>query len=273
MIVTLLTDFGVADYFVGAMKGAVLSVNPRAQVVDITHEIPAHDIEAAAFTLFAAYQSFPTGTTHVAVVDPGVGSPRRPIVVSAGGHLFVGPDNGVFGYVCERAAEPLVFHATEKRYFRPALSTTFHGRDVFAPLAGALSLGVEPATLGPPVSDYVKLSLPAPRPLPDGTLEGSVIHVDRFGNCVTNITPEDLGEGESDNEGGGDFCLRVGEHEVTARRRFFAEDTTADGEPFVIKGSAGLLEISVYLDSAARLLGLRRGQKIIVQSSKFKAQG
>jgi S-adenosyl-L-methionine hydrolase (adenosine-forming) len=268
MIVTLLTDFSVADYFVGAMKGAVLSVNPRAQVVDITHEIPAHDIESAAFTLFAAYESFPAGTVHVAVVDPGVGSPRRPVVVSADGHLFVGPDNGVFGYVCERATGPLVFHATEKKYSRPTVSTTFHGRDVFAPLAGALSLGVEPATLGPPVSDYVKLSLPAPRRLPGGTLEGSIIHVDRFGNCVTNITPEDLGDGE----GGGDFRFRVGEHEISARRRFYAEDTTANGEPFIIKGSAGLLEISVYLDSAARLLGLRRGQKIKAQSSRFRVQ-
>jgi S-adenosyl-L-methionine hydrolase (adenosine-forming) len=268
MIVTLLTDFGVADYFAGAMKGAVLSVNPRAQVVDITHEIPAHDIESAAFTLFAAYESFPAGTVHVAVVDPGVGSPRRPLVVSADGHLFVGPDNGVFGYVCERAPEPLVFHATEKKYSRPSASTTFHGRDVFAPLAGALSRGVEPATLGPPVADYVKLSFPAPRRLPTGALEGSIIHVDRFGNCVTNIAPADIG----DEEGLGDLSVGVGEHEVRARRRFFAEETSAGGEPFIILGSAGLLEIAVYLDSAARLLDLRRGQKVRVQSSKFKVQ-
>ena len=167
-----------------------------------------------------------------------------------------------------RAQEPLVIHATEKKYFRPTLSTTFHGRDVFAPLAGALSLGVEPATLGPSVADYVKLTFPAPRPLPEGALEGSVIHIDRFGNCVTNITPEDCG---SDFEGG-DLSFRVGEHEIRAFRRFFAEDATAGGEPFVILGSAGLLEIAVYLGSAARLLGLRRGQKVTVQSSKFKVQ-
>lgn len=268
MIVTLLTDFGLADYFVGAMKGAVLSVNPRAQVVDITHEIPPHDIESAAFTLFAAYESFPAGTVHVAVVDPGVGSPRRPVVAGAGGHLFVGPDNGVFGYVFARAAEPRVFHATEKKYFRPAISTTFHGRDVFAPLAGALSLGVEPATLGPPVSDYLKLPFPAPRRLPEGALEGSVIHVDRFGNCVTNIAPADLEDFESLE----DLSLRVGGHEISASRRFFAEDATASAEPFIIEGSAGLLEIAVYLDSAARLLGLRRGQKVLARSSKPEAR-
>ncbi len=164
MIVTLLTDFGVADYFVGAMKGAVLSVNPRAQVVDITHEIPPHDIEAGAFTLLAAYQSFPQGTVHVAVVDPGVGSARRPVVVEADGHLFVGPDNGVFGYIFERADDACVFHATETKYFRPSISSTFHGRDVFAPLAGALSLGVEPATLGPPVTDYARSRFPLAAP-------------------------------------------------------------------------------------------------------------
>ncbi len=268
MIVTLLTDFGVADYFVGAMKGAVLSVNPRAQVVDITHEIPAHDIEAAAFTLFAAYETFPAGTVHVAVVDPGVGSERRPVIAEADGHLFVGPDNGVFGYVCARAGEVRVFHATETKYFRPHISTTFHGRDIFAPLAGSLSLGVEPGSLGPQISDYVTLPFPAPRRLPGGTLEGVIIHVDRFGNCLTNITPEDLEGGESH----ADFSLRVGEHEIRASRRFFAEEQGASAEPFVIHGSAGLLEIAVYLDSAARLLGLRRGQRVIVQSSKFKVQ-
>src|SRR5687768_2447391 len=192
MIVTLLTDFGGSDYFAGALKGAVLSVNPRAQVVDLTHEIPAHDVGAAAFTLLAAYDSFPKGTVHVAVVDPGVGSERRPVVAEADGHLFVGPDNGVLGYVCGRAAEARVFHATETKFFRPNISTTFHGRDIFAPLAGALSLGVEPASLGPRVADYATLPFPAPRRLPDGTLEGAIIHVDRFGNCVTNITPLDL---------------------------------------------------------------------------------
>jgi S-adenosylmethionine hydrolase len=269
MIVTLLTDFGVADYFVGAMKGAVLSVNPRAQVVDITHEIPAHDIEAAAFTLLAAYASFPEGTVHVAVVDPGVGSERRPVVVAADGHFFVGPDNGVFGYVCERAGGAGVFHATETKYFRPSVSTTFHGRDVFAPLAGALSLGVAPPALGPPITDYERLAFPAPRRLPDGVLEGSVIHVDRFGNCVTNLTPGDLGG----LEGAADFSLRVGGHEIRAFRRFFAEaQGEGGGEPFVIHGSAGLLEIAVNLGSAARLLGLRRGQRVRVQGPESGAR-
>ncbi len=262
MIVTLLTDFGVADYFAGAMKGAVLAVNPGAQVVDLTHEIPAHDVEAAAFTLLAAYDAFPAGTVHVAVVDPGVGSARRPVVVAGGGHLFVGPDNGVFSYVCERAEGSCVFHATESRFFRVAVSATFHGRDVFAPLAGALSRGVKPESLGPLITDYARLPFPTPRRLDATTLEGSVIHVDHFGNCITNITPGDVGDG---GETDGDTMLRVGAHEIRSFRRFFAEDAGARDEPFAIWGSAGFLEIAVYLNSAARLLDVRRGERVIVR--------
>ncbi|HEV2764739.1 MAG TPA: SAM-dependent chlorinase/fluorinase, partial [Pyrinomonadaceae bacterium] len=192
MIVTLLTDFGTADYFVGAMKGAVLSVNTRARVIDLTHEVPAHDVEAGAFTLAAACETFPAGTVHVAVVDPGVGSARRPVVVEACGYHFVGPDNGLFGLVYKRDTRARVFHVTNESYFRPAVSATFHGRDLFAPVAGALSKGVAPEQFGPQVEDFARLARPAPRRDADGTLRASVIHVDRFGNCVTNITPADL---------------------------------------------------------------------------------
>jgi len=188
MIVTLLTDFGTADYFVGAMKGALLSVNPRAQVVDITHEIPPQDIEAGAFTLLAAFEAFPAGTVHVAVVDPGVGSMRRAVVVEGGGHIFVGPDNGVFGHVYERVAPFRVFHVTNEKYFRPRVSETFHGRDVFAPVAGALAGGVRAEELGPSVEDFVRLPFARPSRDAEGALVASIIHVDRFGNCVTNIT-------------------------------------------------------------------------------------
>jgi hypothetical protein len=127
--ITLLTDFGTADYFAGAMKGAILSINPQAVIADVTHEIPAQDVAAGAFTLLAAYGTFPEGTVHVAVVDPGVGSARRPIVVSAGGHLFVGPDNGLFTHVYDREPSFQAFHVTASQYFRQPVSTTFHGRD------------------------------------------------------------------------------------------------------------------------------------------------
>lgn len=263
-IVTLLTDFGTADYFVGAMKGAVLSVNPAAVIVDITHEAPAHDVEAGAFTLLAAFASFPAGTIHVAVVDPGVGSSRRPLVVEAAGHLFVGPDNGLFGHVYERAGEFRATHLTNDRYFRREVSATFHGRDLFAPVAGALSLGLDPAALGPRVEDVVRLPTSKPRRLADGRLEAAVIHVDRFGNLITNLAPEDLTE-ESVRRGA---TLSVGAREIKTFRRFYADEAGGADEPFVIPGSAGLLEISVNRASAARLLDARRGQKIYVTGDR-----
>jgi hypothetical protein len=259
-IVTLLTDFGAADYFVGAMKGAVLAADPRAQVVDITHDIPAHDVEMAAFTLRAAYETFPAGTIHLAVVDPGVGSERRPVAVEALGHLFVGPDNGLFTHIYELAAAARIFHLTNEAHFRRPVSATFHGRDVFAPAAGALSRGVPPETLGAPVSDAVRLELPRPRRASDGALEAAVIHIDRFGNCITNISPRDLPE---ELHGGG-ARLSVGGREIGAFRRFYEDEAGDRGEPFAIWGSAGLLEISVNRDSAARLLNVRRGQTVRV---------
>jgi hypothetical protein len=263
MIVTLLTDFGTADYFVGAMKGAVLSVNPAAQVVDLTHEVPAHDVEAGAFTLAAAFETFPAGTVHVAVVDPGVGSERRAVVVEGDGHLFVGPDNGLFGMVYERLGQFRVYHVTDHSLFRPHLSTTFHGRDVFAPVAGALSKGLAPSALGPEVGDFVRLASARARRLPDGTLEAAIVQVDRFGNCVTNISPRDLTE----EERAGAARFRVGGREIERVRRFYAEgegEPGGEGEPFVIWGSAGLLEISINRGSAARLLGVGRGSRVLV---------
>ena len=253
-IVTLLTDFGAADYFAGAMKGAVLSADPRAQVVDVTHEVPAFDVEAGAFTLLAAFDAFPGGTVHVAVVDPGVGSPRRPLAVEALGHFFVGPDNGLFTHVCARAGSYRVFHLTNTEFFRRHVSTTFHGRDVFAPVAGALSLGVRPEALGPEVKDEVRLPHASPRRLPGGGLEAGIIHVDRFGNCVTNLRPEDLPERAT---------LTVNGREIRTFRRFYAEGD--DPTPFAIWGSAGLLELAVNRGSAADALGARRGQTITVR--------
>src|SRR4030095_142154 len=141
-IITLLTDFGGADYFVAAMKGVILSIQPGVTFVDISHEIPQHDVAAAAFTLLACHRDFPVGTIHLAVVDPGVGSERRPIAISAGGYTFVGPDNGLFSHVLDREPAARVVHLSRQKYFRPNPSTTFHGRDVFAPVAGALASGV-----------------------------------------------------------------------------------------------------------------------------------
>ncbi len=260
MIVTLLTDFGTRDYFVGAMRGALLSINPEAAVVDITHDVAPHDIEEAAFTLLASYETFPAGTIHVVVVDPGVGSARRALAVEGGGHFFVGPDNGVFGHVYERLGRFRVYHVVNDSFFREPVSSTFHGRDIFAPVAAALSRRTRPSELGPEVSDFVQLPFAAPFQRDASTLVASVIHVDRFGNCVTNVAPQDLG-GESKARAA---RISVAGREVKTFRRFFADDADTRGEPFAIWGSAGLLEIAVFRDSAARVLGLRRGGEIEV---------
>src|SRR5215212_7889946 len=175
MLVTLLTDFGTADYFVGAMKGAVLAANPLARLVDITHEVPPFDVEAGAFTLRAAFETYPAGTVHVAVVDPGVGSARRGVAVEGRGHTFVGPDNGLFGHVYERIGPFRVFQLTNAHFFRGEVSPTFHGRDIFAPVAGALSRGVRAEQLGPEVFDFVRLPSAAVEKAADGTLVGAVI--------------------------------------------------------------------------------------------------
>ena len=238
-VITLLTDFGTADYFVGAVKGAILSVNPAAVVVDITHEIPPQDIEAGAFTLLAAYKTFPAGTIHVAVVDPGVGSTRRPIILSANEQFFVGPDNGLFSYIYDREPSHRIVHVTSDRYFRPSVSTTFHGRDIFAPVAAALSTGIAVEEFGAEIDDAVQLpSLESPL---------RIINIDRFGNCVTNIRRAEK-------------SLVINGRTIREVRRFYGE---GDGESlFAIWGSAGFLEISVNGGSAAKVLGVKRGDEI-----------
>ena len=180
---TLLTDFGTTDYFVAAVKGVILTSNPNARIVDITHEIAPHDIEDGAFTLLAACASFPTGTIHVAVVDPGVGSSRRPILIEAREQFFVGPDNGIFSYVCDLAARVEVVHLTNTKYFRHPVNPTFNGRDIFAPVAAALSLGAKPDQLGKKIKDYIRLKPLKAERSRRGEILGRVIHIDRFGNC------------------------------------------------------------------------------------------
>jgi len=261
-LITLLTDFGTTDYFVGAMKGAILSVNPQAHIVDLTHDIPAHDIEAGAFTLCAAYEAFPAHTIHLAVVDPGVGSTRRPILVASGAHCFVGPDNGLFGYVCAREAPVRVYHLTGREFFRAAVSATFHGRDIFAPVAAALSQGASPEEFGELIDDYVRLDRPAPQRDADETLRAAIIHIDRFGNCITNITGRDL----SSEQLARGATLEIGGRQINSMRQFYADETGAAGELFAIWGSAGFLEIAANCASAARLLDARRGQLVRVSN-------
>ncbi|MEK6334685.1 MAG: SAM-dependent chlorinase/fluorinase [Acidobacteriota bacterium] len=259
-IITLLSDFGSQDYFVGAMKGVILSINPRAQIVDITHEIPPQDIHAASFNLLAAYTAFPPGTIHVAVVDPGVGSERRPLAIECAGQSFVGPDNGLFSWICEREGKARAIHLKAEEFFHHPVSTTFHGRDVFAPVAAALSNGIPVEEMGDQVGDYVRLESLALRPRADRQTEARIIHIDRFGNCVTNLTREHLKE-ESFVAGA---QLTVNGQEIKSYRRFFAEAGARAEELFCIFGSAGFLEIAKQNSSAAAVLNARRGDQVLL---------
>ncbi|HBB88566.1 MAG TPA: hypothetical protein DC047_13220 [Blastocatellia bacterium] len=260
-LITLLTDFGNSDYFVAAMKGVILSYNPATSIVDITHDIPAQDIEAAAFTLLAAHTAFPEGTIHVAVVDPEVGSKRRAILIKAAGQFFVGPDNGIFSYVCDEA-EPEVFHVNNPEYFRQPVSDTFNGRDIFAPVAAALARGIVPQKLGVEIDVFVRLPSLKPEISQSGVITGRVIHIDRFGNCVTNITQRELTDKMIDDG----FRLTIQNHHVETLRRFFAEETR-DNKVFCFWGSAGFLEIAVKNGSAAKQLKIERGALVVVTHS------
>jgi len=261
-IITLLTDFGSQDYFVGAMKGAILSINPAANIVDITHEIPPHDIRAAAFNLLASHKDFPAGTIHAAVVDPGVGSNRRPILIECAQQLFVGPDNGIFSWVCEREKEFRAFHLTNAEFFRSPVSNTFHGRDIFAPVAAALSKGVAPEEFGPIIDDLIQLESLNPR-RDKSVTEASIIHIDRFGNCITNLTRDDFAEG-----GLSAAELSVNGREVSSQRKFFADGGANKPELFCVFGSAGYLEIAAQNYSAATILGVQPGEPVILVSRR-----
>jgi S-adenosylmethionine hydrolase len=256
-VITLLTDFGTADGFVAAMKGVIATRARGAVIVDATHDIPPQDVRAGAFALLGYASYFPAGTIHVAVVDPGVGSARRAIAVEAGGRWFVGPDNGLFTGIYDREPGWRAWQLTEDRFFEHPVSATFHGRDVFAPVAAALANGVAPAELGAQIEDPVRLAWAAVRVDPE-RIRGEVIHVDRFGNLVTNVSRRDAGE-----EGlPPDVRISVAGRRIGGLMSTFAEATGV--EPFALWGSAGLLEIAVAGGSAAMTLAAGRGSEVTI---------
>jgi S-adenosyl-L-methionine hydrolase (adenosine-forming) len=253
-IVTLLTDFGTADHYVAVMKGVLLGADAALSIVDLGHEIAPGDVAAAAFTLLAASPYFPAGTVHVVVVDPGVGTKRRVLAVEAAGQRFVGPDNGVFGYLLEREPGARMVSVTTDRYFRDPVSMTFHGRDIFAPLGAALAGRVSLEELGAEVTDAVRLPPLVQQRRADGILVGRILHVDRFGNCVTSFSRIDL---DTDCPA---IRLHGGGVEISANQATYAG--AGDGEPFTIWGSSGFLELSVNGGSAAAALGLAAGDVV-----------
>lgn len=253
-VVSLLTDFGTADHYVGVVKAVVLAKTPEVTLVDLSHEIAPGAVEQAAFTLLASYLYFPRGSVHIAVVDPGVGSKRRALIVSCGEQLFVGPDNGIFSYLLDRESSAQVYHVNQERFSASLSSNTFHGRDLFAPVGAAVAAGTPPAALGEPIDDPIRLTPLPPVPEVDGTLSGRVLHVDRFGNCVTNLTVGDLPPDVPP------FALQMGGTRIRELRSHYA-DAPGD-EPFLIWGSSGFLEISINSGSAARRLGIEAGDSL-----------
>ena len=258
-IITLTTDYGSADHLVGAMKGVILNINPDAKVVDISHSIIPYDVLDGALMIGQAYRFYPPRTIHVVVVDPGVGTQRRPILVSGEQQYFVAPDNGVLSVIYEREASFTVRHVTSEHYFLHPVSNTFHGRDVFAPVAGWLSKVWQTASFGEEVHDFVRFTLPKPK-VAGNTVKGVVLRVDAFGNVLTNLTPEDVPQLVAP---GAAFKLRVGNSEVSKFVQTFAQG--AGQEAFALIGSSGFVEIAVNRGNAAKALGAQRGAEITVE--------
>lgn len=247
-IITVTTDFGETDPYVAMMKGVILCINPDARIVDITHQVPAGSIHDGASIIKEAYKYFPSGTVHVGVVDPGVGGKRRPIAVLADNYFFVGPDNGLFWPVMETQGHRDVIHLTEKRYWMHTISPTFHGRDIFAPVAAHLSLGVSPFLLGEKFDDPSTLASPLPS-RNNSDLVGETIRVDHFGNIITNITREHLGPFLTSKG----LTIKIGS--LVLQKISTTYTDVPEGQPLALIGSSGHLEIAVNMGRATDYLG------------------
>ena len=249
-LITLTTDFGQSDAYVAAMKGVILSINPEAIIVDITHNITPQNVKQAAFVLNTAAFLFPEGTIHVAVVDPGVGTARKPIILSTGREYFVAPDNGILSYVInELQGKPeLKSYVIENpEYRKNPVSRTFHGRDIFAPAAAYLSLGVPPGKFGEPLSSLNTFTIPQPRHDADGSVSGEIIYGDAFGNLISNIKKNDIPDGE--------IKIEIAGKTIKGLSLNYDEKTGL----LAIIGSSGRLEIALRKGSAAKFLGVAEG--------------
>lgn len=274
-IISLTTDFGEHDPFVGIMKGVILSINPKVRIVDLCHQVPAHRILEASFLLNSSYRYFPAGTIHVVVVDPGVGSRRRPILVQTPQFFFVAPDNGVLSYLYQEQPDQeqpdlQVFHLIERHYFRSEISQTFHGRDIFAPAAAWLSTGLSPHAFGPRIQDYLQLAVPKPCCLAPHVFEFQIVHIDTFGNLITSIgqdfflkeTSQGQVQGQVQGQDQGQdqvqgqeyrFLLEIASQTVNCLQTHYAAMNNAS-QVGAIFGSTGNLEIFANKASASQLL-------------------
>ncbi|MGD0569754.1 MAG: SAM-dependent chlorinase/fluorinase [Candidatus Sulfotelmatobacter sp.] len=268
-IITLTTDFGSSDHFVGTVKGVILDIVPEAQIIDICHSVQAFDVLDGALTISQAYSYFPNRTVHVVVVDPGVGTARRPILASCDKYHFVAPDNGVLSLVYAREQRMHVRHITSEHYYLQPVSNTFHARDIFAPVAAYLAKEVDALKFGDEVEDYVRFNAPKPKAVDGNRLRGVVLKVDRFGNLITNITPQDAPG--LFGTGGKPFKIVVGSREITEIHNAYAEG--APGEVIGILGSMGFLEIAANRGAAAQLTGASKGTDVSIIIGDAAAAG
>ena len=262
-IITFTTDFGRRDWFVGTMKGVVLGISPEAVLVDLTHEISPGDIRAGAFSLAAGCRFFPPGTIHVAVVDPGVGSARKAIGVRTSDYFFLGPDNGVLSWALKHETVASVHLLENHSLFRQPLSRTFHGRDLFAPVAAHLLRGVPLREFGPPLNDFVRLDWPEPR-CSGRVVEGAVVYLDRFGNGITNIDAAAMAMFQSRQA-----AVFAGRKRLCPVADCYA--AVSAGLAVAVLGSSGFLEVAVNGGNAALRLGLKVGSKLTVRQTKATA--
>lgn len=256
-IITLLTDFGWKDGYVGVMKGVILSIAPHVALVDISHDIAPQDVRDAAYVLSTAMPYFPSDTIHLVVVDPGVGSERRAIAVRTAQGTFVAPDNGVLSYALAISPPQVAVSLTNPCYHLAQVSSTFHGRDIFAPAAAHLARGVPITELGEPVHDLITFPLPRPQTQADGSLIGQVMHIDRFGNVITNLHREDIPWPDEA------LVFELGGQLITGLKVTYAQGQP--GEPLALIGSDGYLEIAITGGNAARCLSVHIGDRINVR--------
>lgn len=274
-LITLTTDFGSSDTFVAVMKGVMLSICPAARFIDLTHDIPPHDVMAGAIALESACEYFPAGAIHLAVVDPGVGADRAALAIETGRAIFVGPDNGLFSLVLQRASLKRAVALTNERWHRQPVSATFHGRDIFAPVAAHLANGASFDELGDPVDDLTTLMTPTPI-ISNTRIEAHVMSIDRFGNLVTDLIAEDLSNwlrrrsalepiaaSSPSRALETEVVIRIGGQEIRGLRRTFA-DVNA-GEPIAYIGSGGRIEIAVNSGSAAEFLEAEIGDALGIE--------
>ena len=260
-IITLTTDFGTTDIFVGVMKGVILNINPDAQIIDITHDIKPQNVYAGAFLLNSAYHYFPPGTIHVGVIDPGVGSARRAIAVETEQYYFVIPDNGLLSYVLCKEKIRRAVNLTNPKYFLPQVSDTFHGRDIFAPVAAHISRGVSLNSLGEQITDIVQIPISTPD-TSESEIIGHILYIDRFGNLITNISHELFESVRRERN----FTIFVKDRQIQRICRAYAESSV--GELLGIFSSFGNLEIAISEGNAAEILRVKIGNPIKIRFQK-----